>query len=84
MIYVDEIRNYFSKGDWCHMWTDGDESELHNFASQLNMHRNWVHRSKGISGEFVHYDLTPSKRKQALAKGAQFKPLKEWIKNNHA
>lgn len=79
MIYVDEIRDYTPKGEWCHMWSDGDENELHAFAIVLGLQRSWVHRSRGISGEFTHYDLRPSKRKQALKYGAQFKPLKEWI-----
>jgi hypothetical protein len=79
-IYVDEIRNYGDKlGSWSHMWTDGDESELHNFAQQLGLHREWVHFSKGAIGNFTHYDLRPSKRSLALQKGAVYKVLKEWI-----
>lgn len=80
MIYVDETRDYGPAAQFCHMWSaDGDENELHSFAAILGLKRNWVHHSSGLSGEFIHYDLRPSKRKQALKQGAHFKPLEEWI-----
>lgn len=79
-IYVDETRTYPGKGDWCHMWTDGDEEALHQFATSLGLRRSWVHRSRGLIGDFPHYDLRPSKRDLALARGAVFMPLKQWIK----
>lgn len=79
MIYVDELRNYGDKlGEWCHMWADS-EDELHSFAKSLGLQRHWMHRSYGISGDFKHYDLRPGKRAAALKRGAQFKPLKDYI-----
>lgn len=78
MIYVDEIREYPS-GQWAHLWTDGSVDELHIFAQSIGLRREWFQVSRGISGEFPHYDVTPSKRKQALRQGAQYMPLKEWI-----
>ena len=80
MIYVDEVRNYGQKGGWSHMWTDGDETDLHEFAKRLGLKREWVHISHSSTGPFVHYDLRPSKRTLALSKGATFKPLSEWIR----
>ena len=47
---------------WCHMITDGDEEELHQLAEAIGMKRRWY------QGD--HYDLTPSKRKLAVARGA--------------
>lgn len=79
MIYVDEIRDYGPKGDWCHLWSD-DIEELHHFAKDLGMRRSWLHESRGLSGDFKHYDLRPSKRELALARGAVFMPFKDWIK----
>ena len=79
MIYVDEIRDYGKKGQWAHMWTDGSEDELHEFAAYLNLKREWLHVSKGIIGRFAHYDVSPIKRKAAIQMGAVEMPLKEWI-----
>ena len=81
MIYVDEIRNYGPRGIYSHMWTDGDIEELHTFASRLGLKRIWLHESKGLSGDFNHYDIVPNKRELALKRGAVFMPLKEWITN---
>jgi hypothetical protein len=46
---------------WCHMMADTIE-ELHAFAKRIGMRRDW------FQGD--HYDLTPSRRAQALACGA--------------
>lgn len=78
-IYVDEIRDYGAKGKFCHMWTDGDINNLHQFAATLGLKRSWLHKSHGISGEFHHYDLVPSKRALALKHGAEYMPLKDWV-----
>lgn len=61
------------------MWTDGTRDELDAFAARLGLLKRWAHFSHGVSGDFYHYDLRPSKREQALKKGAAFMPLKEWI-----
>jgi len=79
MVYVDEIRDYGPKGKYSHMWTDGDIEELHTFAIRLGLKRTWLHESKGLSGDFHHYDVVPSKRELALKRGAVYMPLKVWI-----
>jgi hypothetical protein len=79
MIYVDEIRDYGPKGKWCHMWGD-DIDELHHFARGLGLRRDWLHLSRGITGDFHHFDLRPSKRELALQRGAEYIPLRNWIK----
>lgn len=47
-----------------HLFTDNLE-ELHAFASRLGLRREW-YQNKG----FPHYDLTESKRLQAIRLGA--------------
>lgn len=80
MIYVDDTFTYPGKGDWCHMWTDGDVSELDAFAASIGLRRSWRHDSRGVTGLFPHYDLRPSKRALALNHGAVYMPLSEWIR----
>lgn len=83
--YVDEPRKPHDrtfKGLWCHMWTDGDERELHAIARQIGLSRSWFQIR---TDRFRHYDLSESKRALALMNGAVFMPLKEWVergKNN--
>jgi len=50
----------------CHMFTDGEESELHAFADEMGLHRGWCDRG----GAMPHYDLTEGKRIQAIGFGA--------------
>lgn len=79
-IYVDEIRHYGSKGQWCHMWTDGTDAELDTFAARLGLKLSWSHTSQGLVGRFYHYDLRPSLRVMAVKWGATEIALSEWIK----
>lgn len=82
VIYVDElvkwgkIVGYHGKdaaqaarvgarnGDmWCHLFaTDADSEELHAFARKIGLRRSW------FQGD--HYDLTPGRRRDAVAAGA--------------
>jgi len=45
-----------------HMISD-NEAELHAFAQKLGLKRSWFHRD--------HYDISQSKKQEALALGAQ-------------
>jgi hypothetical protein len=77
MIYVDSLvcyqiapkkggERYFGNGKpSCHMATDGEPEELHRFAESIGLRRSWYQ-----GGRLGHYDLTPSKRRLAVAKGA--------------
>lgn len=48
---------------WCHMFTDEkDCPELHTMAYNIGLRRNW------FQGD--HYDLTPSRRREAVSLGA--------------
>lgn len=79
-VYVDELRDYGIRGAWAHMWTDGDDDELHEFARRIGLKRSWQHESRGMVGRFLHYDLGPKQRKLAVNAGAVEMPLKEWIR----
>jgi hypothetical protein len=65
MILVDETRRHRS-GWWCHMASDRSVEELHVFASEIGLRRRWFQ-----DGPRPHYDLRPSKRRLAVAKGAK-------------
>jgi predicted kinase len=66
-ILVDELREYpgvaLPYTRWCHMTTDGDFEELHEFAARLGLRRRWFQRD--------HYDLPPHGRIAAVALGAE-------------
>lgn len=66
-IYVDEIRNWGKRGEWCHMMTDGDMEELHRMATKIGLKRSWF---QGQNVRHPHYDLRPSKRMLAIKAGA--------------
>lgn len=71
MIFVDELREYPS-GHWCHLTTDGPIEELHAFAQKIGLKREWFQ-----DGRIPHYDLRPSKRRKALAAGAEFVSMRD-------
>lgn len=70
-LFVDELMHH----GWrlrgratrnCHLFTDGDLSELHNFATEkLGMKRSWFQ-----DASTPHYDLTERRRLIAIALGA--------------
>jgi hypothetical protein len=63
--YAAEVRGYVGRARtrfrWCHMIADS-VAELHTMADQLGLRREW------FQGD--HYDLVPSKRTQAIRRGA--------------
>lgn len=65
-IYVDPVFTWPGKGQWCHMMTDGDLSELHAMAERLGLKRAWFQNKP----RHPHYDLRPSKRALAVQYGA--------------
>lgn len=75
-VYVDEIRPWptlvrcFRRGS-CHLTADTTE-ELHSFADRLDLRCAWFQPQS-----HPHYDLTPSKREQAIQLGALFVSGKE-------
>lgn len=70
-VYVDYLRPCIPTDAWphrqaCHL-TGDDRDELDVFALRLGLRLGWRQRSR--SGIY-HYDLTASKRRQALNLGA--------------
>lgn len=86
MIYVDEIRviprvSGAAKrygNSWSHLWSDSEIEELHIFAEKIGLKRKYF-QNKTF---FPHYDVIPKKRELALKYGAQYMPLRNWIKSN--
>lgn len=83
VVYVDKLFFAVSKKarrvgernghQWCHMWSE-DVEALHVIAKKIGMKRAWFQDKPG----FPHYDLTPGKRKLAVAAGAVEISLIEW------
>jgi len=77
-IYVDAIEDYGNLVEgqarrygtqWCHMTADTDE-ELHTMAEKLGLLRRWAQHMDSLHQFLHHYDLTPNKRRTAIALGA--------------
>jgi hypothetical protein len=67
-IYVDRCQWPDAEGKlWCHMMSDGGRAELDAFARKLGLRLSWIQKP-GTPQE--HYDLTASKRTDALHGGA--------------
>ncbi len=70
-VYVDEMQACITNSKWryktvCHMMADTLD-ELHLMAIVIGLQYTWFQKSR-----FPHYDLTTSKRKLAIRKGAVF------------
>jgi hypothetical protein len=70
-VYVDDMRVRATVGPitarWPHLLADTDE-ELHTFAAALGLRRRWAQ----YPGTWrSHYDVTDSKREQAIRMGAR-------------
>lgn len=74
-VYVDELADstpYRAAGarwrfkQFCHLWADSVE-ELHEFAARIGMRREWFQPHRLLP----HYDLTATRRREAIRQGAQ-------------
>ncbi len=69
-VYVDDMRMKARVGNiearWSHLMADTDE-ELHAFAARIGLQRRWAQYPGTWKS---HYDVTDSKRRQAIAHGA--------------
>ena len=93
-VYVDDPMDIGGKfHNYCHMWSDTDLSTCSTsvlavvrFARQVFPSKSikellaWLQYSHGLSGDFWHYDVAPSYRPVALKLGAQYMPLKDWVR----
>jgi hypothetical protein len=76
--YVDPLweRNTSKGWRWkksCHLFADSLE-ELHDFAQKIGMKKEWFQ-----DGRLPHYDLTLTRRKEAVKQGAIEVSL-SWVK----
>jgi hypothetical protein len=69
-VYVDNMRLSAQVGSitgrWSHLMADSDD-ELNAFAAKLGLKKAWAQRPGTARS---HYDVTDSKRRQAIALGA--------------
>ncbi len=68
MILVDKVTEYDTRlryKKFSHMVSTTGEEELHSFADQLSLKREWWQ-----SSSFSHYDITPPTRALAIKQGA--------------
>jgi len=63
-VYMDNARNEYRRMKMCHMIADTLQ-ELHDTAQAIGMLREWFQPHS-----FPHYDVSLTRRKQALALGA--------------
>lgn len=76
MIYVDDPMPIGGKfNNYCHLWSDGDTEELHTFAASIGLRREWFQDRVG----FPHYDISLSKRQQAIKRGATATTLRQKV-----
>ena len=68
-VYVDEAIWEWRGRRWCHLTADS-ENELHEFAAQLGLVRQWF-QTKPDRPWADHYDLPEEIRIQAIACGAR-------------
>lgn len=64
-VYVDNVKVKWRGRLWCHLVADSIE-ELHAFARQLGLQRNWFQHA----ASYPHYDVTVEVRQKALSVGA--------------
>jgi len=73
-VYVDDFRVPARVGRlsarWSHLTVepDGDLDELHAFAARIGLRRSWFQGPP--EHRHPHYDVTDSKRQEAIAAGA--------------
>jgi uncharacterized protein DUF4031 len=86
-VYVDNARILATVGRhisrWSHLTAD-TKDELHDFAARLGLRRSYFQTCKATrwcppeTCPHWHYDLTASKREQALRIGAQPMDTRRW------
>ena len=67
-VYVDDARHMYHSMIMCHMWADTEE-ELLKMADAMGLKRHWLQRPPKAS--WVHFDVSLSMKKAAIALGAQ-------------
>lgn len=66
-VYVDRAIHLWRGRKWCHLFST-DIAELHEFARRLGLSSDWFQSPPSAS--WPHYDITASKRVDAVRMGA--------------
>ena len=72
-VYVDEAKNKFRGMKMCHMMADTVE-ELHEMADVIGLERRWYQEKSS-----PHYDVCLSKRREAIANGAEKMDMRKLV-----
>lgn len=73
-VYVDNYKGRYGRMIMCHMMADTDD-ELHSMAAKIGLSRIWFQDKTS----FKHYDVSLSKKAQALKLGAVEITAKELV-----
>lgn len=80
-VYVDNARIPFRGMRMSHLQADTLD-ELHEFANRLELRRDWF--QPGSRPEAAHYDVSDSKRDEALALGAVAETIEQGSQRRRA
>lgn len=85
MILVDPLRRAHVPGSrynrWCHLVSDTSAEELHAFADEIGLRREWSQERPNASQH--HYDMPPYRRVMAVRAGAVEVSTKELVRRNY-
>lgn len=86
-VYVDDVFIPATVGRirarWCHLLSDReDKTELHALARRIGLRQAWFQDTTRLGYRFrwwqCHYDVTESKREEAIAAGAVPIGWRDW------
>ena len=76
MIYVDDYEGRLGRMIMCHMVSDDSVTELLEFAKRLGLKQDWFQNQKWYQTKKIpHFDLSKSKRAEAIKLGAVDLPI---------
>lgn len=85
MILVDPPRHAHVPGSryvcWCHLVSDTSAEELHAFADEIGLRREWSQERPSASQH--HYDMPSFRRSMAVRAGAVEVSSKELVRRNY-
>lgn len=74
-VYVDDFKQRARvgriSGVWSHLFSDTCDEELHELAAKIGLDRSWFQKEGHPVQTHRHYDVTNSKRLEAIAAGAE-------------
>lgn len=79
MIFVDDAFIPSRGYRWCHLVSDQNEQELHDFAQKIGLKKSYFQPRS-----YPHYDVTTTVRERALQQGATACSYMEVLEHNYA